>query len=258
MKHKPNSKGRAINTNKHVTPGSETLQNDLSDFVEPVDDDPSFLTKTFKETVTETASEPSLDHPAKDARHSSEDGPADKGNAAVDRTAKRVDTVEDGPASGVDSSMKNYSDIFGDMYSESTSYQDDLAELRRSIEEKDGRVSFPEPDVFNAYPPEVQRKIMEWVDRDVKTRREDESRRQDEMVRATISRERTKTVVPVAIIIISIFCAALTGIVTGNPVFAIAFLVVPIAVIIAVLVMSRHAGEKGNGHSRSPYIGKQS
>lgn len=32
----------------------------------------------------------------------------------------------------------------------------------------------PHPDVFNAYPPEVQRKIMEWADRDVRARRDDE------------------------------------------------------------------------------------
>lgn len=35
------------------------------------------------------------------------------------------------------------------------------------IEFEDGCVSLPHPDVFNSYPPEVQRKIMEWTDRDI-------------------------------------------------------------------------------------------
>lgn len=92
----------------------------------------------------------------------------------------------------------------------------------------------PHPDVFNAYPPEVQRKIMEWADRDVRARRDDESLRQDALIRAQASRERMVMAVPVAIIILCIVCATITGMFTKNAVFAVAFLVVAIAVIMAL------------------------
>ena len=92
----------------------------------------------------------------------------------------------------------------------------------------------PHPDVFNAYPPEVQRKIMEWADRDVRARRDDESLRQDALIRAQASRERMVMAVPVAIIILCIVCATITGMFTKSAVFAVAFLVVAIAVIIAL------------------------
>ena len=59
----------------------------------------------------------------------------------------------------------------------------------------------PHPDVFNAYPPEVPRKIM---------------------------------AVPVAIIVLCIVCATITGMFTKSAVFAVAFLVVAIAVIMAL------------------------
>ena len=90
------------------------------------------------------------------------------------------------------------------------------------------------PDVFNAYPPEVQRKIMEWADRDVRARRDDESLRQDALIRAQASRERMVMAVPVAIIILCIVCATITGMFTKSAVFAVAFLVVAIAVIMAL------------------------
>lgn len=92
----------------------------------------------------------------------------------------------------------------------------------------------PHPDVFNAYPPEVQRKIMEWADRDVRARRDDESLRQDALIRAQASRERMVMAVPVAIIILCIVCATITGMFTKSAVFAVAFLVVAIAVITAL------------------------
>lgn len=92
----------------------------------------------------------------------------------------------------------------------------------------------PHPDVFNAYPPEVQRKIMEWADRDVRARRDDESLRQDALIRAQASRERMVMAVPVAIIILCIVCATITGMFTKSAVFAVAFLVVAIAVIVAL------------------------
>ncbi len=92
----------------------------------------------------------------------------------------------------------------------------------------------PHPDVFNAYPPEVQRKIMEWADRDVRARRDDESLRQDALIRAQAARERMVMAVPVAIIILCIVCATITGMFTKSAVFAVAFLVVAIAVIMAL------------------------
>lgn len=92
----------------------------------------------------------------------------------------------------------------------------------------------PHPDVFNAYPPEVQRKIMEWADRDVRARRDDESLRQDALIRAQAARERMMMAVPVAIIILCIVCAAVTGLYTKSAVFAVAFLVVAFAVILAL------------------------
>lgn len=92
----------------------------------------------------------------------------------------------------------------------------------------------PHPDVFNAYPPEVQRKIMEWADRDVRARRDDESLRQDALIRAQASRERMVMAVPVAIITLCIVCATITGMFTKSAVFAVAFLVVAIAVIMAL------------------------
>lgn len=92
----------------------------------------------------------------------------------------------------------------------------------------------PHPDVFNAYPPEVQRKVMEWADRDVRARRDDESLRQDALIRAQASRERMVMAVPVAIIILCIVCATITGMFTKSAVFAVAFLVVAIAVIMAL------------------------
>lgn len=92
----------------------------------------------------------------------------------------------------------------------------------------------PHPDVFNAYPPEVQRKIMEWADRDVRARRDDESLRQDALIHAQAARERTIMAVPVAIIVLCIVCATITGMFTKSAVFAVAFLVVAIAVIMAL------------------------
>lgn len=102
------------------------------------------------------------------------------------------------------------------------------------VESDTDYLPLPHPDVFNAYPPEVQRKIMEWADRDVRARRDDESLRQDALIRAQASRERMVMAVPVAIIILCIVCATITGMFTKSAVFAVAFLVVAIAVIMAL------------------------
>lgn len=98
----------------------------------------------------------------------------------------------------------------------------------------------PHPDVFNAYPPEVQRKIMEWADRDVRARRDDESLRQDALIRAQAARERTIMAVPVAIIVLVFVCATITGMFTKSAVFAVAFLVVAIAVIMALYLTRKN------------------
>lgn len=104
----------------------------------------------------------------------------------------------------------------------------------------------PQPEVFNAYPPELQRKIMEWTDRDVRARRDDESRRRDEAMRAEIDEKRRRQMFPAVITVLALLCAAVTGIVTGNPLFPLVFLLVPLAVIAA-----RVAGDDGPGSRRN-------
>lgn len=117
--------------------------------------------------------------------------------------------------------------------------------------------ALPHPDVFNAYPAEVQRKIMEWTDRDVKARRDDESRRQDELTRSRVERERRSQSFPTVIVVVAILCGAVTGIVTQNPVFTLAFILVPIAVIVARLVGDELWGGKRrdpNDHKLPPRV----
>lgn len=110
----------------------------------------------------------------------------------------------------------------------------------------------PLPEVFNAYPPEVQRKIMEWTDRDVKARRDDESRRKDELVRASIERERRRQTLPVIIIVVAVICGAILGFVTQNPWFSAAFLVIPIAVIVALFVSNNVSSNRGDRYRKPP------
>lgn len=112
--------------------------------------------------------------------------------------------------------------------------------------------ALPHPEIFNAYPPEVQRKIMEWTDRDVKARRDDESRRKDELVRATIERSRRKQSLPAIVAVVAVLCGAIVGLVTGNPVFTIAFLFVPIAVIVAVFVSDNISKNRGDNFRKPP------
>lgn len=108
--------------------------------------------------------------------------------------------------------------------------------------------AFPLPEVFNAYPPEVQRKIMEWTDRDVKARRDDESRRQDEMMRAMVDRNRRNQSIPAIIIVLALVCGAITSIVTANPLFALVFMIVPVVVIVARVVTD----DGSDDNSRKP------
>jgi hypothetical protein len=92
----------------------------------------------------------------------------------------------------------------------------------------------PHPDIFNAYPPEVQRKIIEWADRDVRARRDDESRRQDALVQSRVAEKRAAIAIPVVLIVLCIICATLTGILMKSAAFAIAFLIIAFAIILAV------------------------
>ena len=101
----------------------------------------------------------------------------------------------------------------------------------------------PLPEVFNEYPPEVQRKIMEWTDRDVRARRDDASRRQDEMTRAIVERNRRNQIIPAVIIVLALICGAVTSIVSGNPLFAFAFMIVPVVVIVARVVTDDGSGK---------------
>lgn len=152
-----------------------------------------------------------------------------------------------GPAVGVDRTLGNFADYLHHDNEGQAPAACDGPITREPFEFEDGCVSLPHPDVFNSYPPEVQRKIMEWTDRDIRARRDDESRRQDAVLRANIAREKTKMAVPVAIIILSIVCAAITGLYTQNAVFVIAFLVVAVVVIVAIF-MGRYmqGGRKGS------------
>lgn len=116
------------------------------------------------------------------------------------------------------------------------------------IEFEGGGAALPKPEIFNAYPPEVQRKIMEWTDRDIRARRDDESRRQDAVLRANIARDKSKTYIPVAIVILCIICAAVTGLYTKNALFVIAFLIIALAVIVATCVIRYEQARRGQPH----------
>ena len=123
---------------------------------------------------------------------------------------------------------------------------DDLAELDALEELLSGDAEYgklPLPEVFNEYPPEVQRKIMEWTDRDVRARRDDASRRQDEMARAIVERNRRNQIIPAVIIVLALICAAITSVVSGNPLFAFAFMIVPVVVIVARVVTDDTPGK---------------
>ena len=112
--------------------------------------------------------------------------------------------------------------------------------------------ALPYPDEFNAYPIEVQRKLIEWTDRDVKARRDDESRRKDELMRAEVERERRQQVIPAVLVVVALVCGAVTGILTKNPVFSIAFLVVPLAVVAAVLAGADREKRQGDKDRNKP------
>lgn len=157
-----------------------------------------------------------------------------------------------GPVVGVDRSLGNYPEFLRhDVEDDAFDIYDEPL-TSEPFEFEDGCVSLPHPDVFNSYPPEVQRKIMEWTDRDIRARRDDESRRQDAILRANIARDKTKMAVPVVIVILCIVCAAITGLYTKNALFVIAFLVVALVVIIALFVSRYEQSRRGHSHSQYP------
>lgn len=156
------------------------------------------------------------------------------------------DSLVNGPAVGVDRSLGNYADLLRHNTDEASSDECDAPLTMPPFEFDEGGAKLPPPEVFNAYPPEVQRKIMEWTDRDLRARRDDESRRQDAILRANIARDKTRMIVPVVIVILSIVCAAITGLFTKNAVFVISFLVVALAIVIVLFV-----GRRSN--PRPPY-----
>lgn len=166
-----------------------------------------------------------------------------------ERAAKSADAVDaqsepflNSPAVGVDNSFSVPRDSFesGPDAREFGMNADD----GEASSMPDEPLSFPDPEVFNSYPVEVQRKIMEWTDRDIKARRDDESRRRDELMRAEVARERMKQVVPAVVIILAIACAAVTGVITANPLFSAAFLVIPLTVIIGGFVLDKRSSSK--------------
>lgn len=159
-----------------------------------------------------------------------------------------------GPAVGVDRTLGNFAEYLHHDGEDGAPAACDGPITRDPFEFEGGCVSLPHPDVFNSYPPEVQRKIMEWTDRDIRARRDDESRRQDAVLRANIAREKTKTAVPVAIIILSIVCAAITGLYTRNAIFVIAFLAVAVVVIVGVFVSRYMQGKRGHSQFQYPKV----
>lgn len=158
-----------------------------------------------------------------------------------DRTPIGVDEdpFAQAPAVGVSNSFDNFSDAFGqpDAPDAPDAFEDEDADYEYQLfsdEEHYGKL--PRPDIFAAYPAEVQRKILEWTDRDVRARRDDESRRQDMVLRERLDRDRWRILIPVLIIVLGMLCAAIVGVMTKRALITIAFLVIPVAVIIAYIV----------------------
>jgi len=127
-------------------------------------------------------------------------------------------------------------------------------EVEDFLDEDSEYGKIPQPEVFNAYPPEVQRKIMEWTDRDIKARRDDESRRRDEIMRAQIDNKRRRQMFPAIITVLAMICAAVTGVVTANPLFPLVFMLVPLAVIAARVAGDDGSGGRGNRRNKPPQV----
>ena len=172
----------------------------------------------------------------------SEEGPSNGKTTKTDSSSSRETSFLDGPAVGVDNSF-NWTHELTDE-DDSQGSNDDFESDEESSAAPGSSVVFPDPDIFNAYPIEVQRKIMEWTDRDIKARRDDESRRKDELMRAKIARERMRQIVPAVVIILAIACAAVTGVITRNPLFSAAFLIIPLVIIIGEIIFGKKSNKR--------------
>lgn len=166
---------------------------------------------------------------------------------------------------GVESSLDSLSETMGHEGERPRSVLDELEEAYAKPDFSqnfytdpfvfdEGRISLPSPEIFNSYPPEVQRKIMEWTDRDIRARRDDESRRQDAILRANIARDRNKNAVPVIVTVLLIICALVTGIYTKSAIFVISFLAVAVVVIVAFAAAKIQQAKGRSG--RPPYSGR--
>ena len=189
----------------------------------------------------------------KDGAEEAEVLKAEDSDSVSAESAGEVDKDESsfayGPATGVDSSYGGYYEPFE--YDSGVRELEESAEFNFLAADQD-YASIPHPEVFNEYPMEVQRKIMEWTDRDVKARRDDESRRQDELLRAKVAHDRMKQTIPAVIIVLAILCGAATGIATRNPLFSIAFLIIPLAVIVGGLMGDSRQSDN-NGRKKSAH-----
>lgn len=156
-----------------------------------------------------------------------------------------------GPVVGVDRTLGNYSDLFRHEGEDDTLDDCDDALTSEPFEFEDGCVSLPHPDVFNRYPPRFAQDYgvdvvtfapAVMTNRAVRTR----------FLRANIARDKTRMAVPVVIIIMSILCAAITGLYTKNALFVIAFLIVALVVIIALFVSRYEQSRRGHSYSQYP------
>lgn len=152
------------------------------------------------------------------------------------------DPYAQGSAVGVSASFGNFSDMFGQTGDDG--YEDEDTYDYRLFSDAEQYGQLPRPEVFAAYPTEVQRKILEWTDRDVRARRDDESQRQDMILRARFERERWRIVIPVLIIVLGMLCAAIVGVMTKRALITVAFLVIPVVVIIACIVRAGKSRRK--------------
>ena len=173
---------------------------------------------------------------------SSEDG---KVKEAIDDTFSAVSPIDADPdLSGYDASVMGGFEDKGLF---------ELESMETFLGTDTEYASLPLPEVFNEYPPEVQRKIMEWTDRDVKARRDDESRRQDEYMRAKVAHDRMKQNIPAMIIVLALLCGAVTSVITGNPLFALVFMIVPIVVVVAYIVTDDGTRDKSGRRRNFPW-----
>lgn len=186
----------------------------------------------FPAVSEEEATRTSSKEPSKNGSYSGKSSNAGKGGKNKKSSKAHAASSAKGSTKTMKDDANNYDFLWEDDKQRRSAKGD--AGTTTVVESDTDYLLLPHPDIFNSYPPEVQRKIMEWADRDVRARRDDESLRQDALVRARAARERTAVTVPVAIIILCIVCAAVTGIATHSALFVIAFLAIALAIILSV------------------------